>query len=179
MLRFPAIVYIILSLSISAQCFARKKYKTKIPTANSFYIIVDKSDNTLTVYDSEDWIVQYPCTFGSDDLGDKMTQGDRRTPEGKFHITSKYYHKKWNRFLMLDYPTKSDYEKFNQRKAAGLIPRDAKIGGDIGIHGTWRHEEWAVENLQPWTQGCVSMKNEDVKELYDMIAPGTVVIIRQ
>ena len=155
------------------------KKKGKISTATSYYIIIDKSDNTLTVYDSEDWVVQYPCTFGSDDLSDKMTQKDRRTPEGRFHITSKYRHKKWDRFLMLDFPTKVDYEKFNQRKAAGLISKNAKIGGSIGIHGTWQHEEWAVENLQSWTQGCVSMKNEDIEELYNMIAPGTLVIIRR
>jgi len=81
--------------------------------------------------------------------------------------------------MMLDYPTKVDYDKFNQRKASGQIPKAAKIGGSIGIHGTWPHEDWAVENLQAWTQGCVSMKNEDVQELYNMIGTGTLVIIQK
>ena len=81
--------------------------------------------------------------------------------------------------MMLDYPTQADYSKFNQRKVKGLIPASAKIGGAIGIHGTWPREEWAVENLQSWTQGCVSMKNEDVQELYQMILPGTLVIIQK
>jgi len=170
----------ILLLSLcSTILFAKTKLKEKTNAATPYYIIVDKSDNTLTVYDSEDWVVQYPCTFGSDDLGDKMTQGDRRTPEGRFHVSTKYPHKKWKCFLMLDYPTKVDYDKFNQRKAAGQIPKTAKIGGSIGIHGTWPHEDWAVENLQAWTQGCVSMKNEDVQELYDMIGTGTLVIIQK
>jgi lipoprotein-anchoring transpeptidase ErfK/SrfK len=32
--------------------------------------------------------------------------------------------------------------------------------------------------LQPWTLGCISMKNEDVSELYSMIKVGTPIIIR-
>lgn len=160
--------------------FAKVKKKEKnVTTGSQYYIVVSKSDNTLTVYDSDDWVVRYACTFGNNDIGDKMVQGDRKTPEGSFRIASKYYHNKWDRFMLLNYPTKTDYAKFNERKAMGLIPKSAKIGGAIGIHGTWPHEEWAVDYLQPWTQGCISMRNEDVEELYDMITPGTLVIIRK
>lgn len=143
------------------------------------YLVVDKSDNTITLYDAVDWLIQWPCTFGSTDLGDKMCQGDRKTPEGKYKITSKYPHQKWAKFLRIDYPTKVDYDKFEMRKQQGLLPSSAKIGGDIGIHGTWPREDWAVENLQPWTLGCISMKNSDVNELYAMVKVGTPVIIRK
>jgi lipoprotein-anchoring transpeptidase ErfK/SrfK len=169
---------VLLILFVPALLFAKRKDRTSA-SADKYYIIVDKSDNTLTVYDARDWIVQYPCTFGNTDLGDKMVEGDRKTPIGTFHILSKNIHQKWCRFMALDYPTKADYAKFNQRKAAGLIPQNAKIGGSIGIHGTWPHEEWAVENLQSWTQGCISMKNEDVEELYNMVSIGTKVIIQR
>lgn len=80
---------------------------------------------------------------------------------------------------MLDYPTAESYEKFKQRKAAGLIPQNAQIGGGVGIHGTWPHEEFAVDRYQNWTEGCISMKNEDIDELFKMIPPGTKVIIRK
>ena len=170
------------SLTLMAVCFFQMGFSPRKKVhyaAASYYVVVDKSENTLTVYDPQDWVVQFPCTFGSTDLGDKMVQGDRRTPEGRFHISSKYVHNKWDRFMRLDYPTAVDIAKFKQRQAAGIIPKTAKIGGDIGIHGTWPHEEWAVENLQSWTQGCVSMKNEDVEELYSMVGPGTLVIIQR
>lgn len=150
------------------------------PSANgALYLVVDKSDNTITLYDTDDWLIQWPCTFGSSDMGDKMMQGDRKTPEGTFSISGKYPHKKWNKFMRLNYPTKEDYAKFEDRKKRGLIPAQAKIGGDIGIHGTWPREEWAVDNLQAWTMGCISMKNEDLNELYSMIQVGTTVIIRK
>ncbi len=73
--------------------------------------------------------------------------------------------------MLLDYPTRSDYDKFNARKANGLIPKNAKIGGGIGIHGTWNHDEIAVDLYQNWTNGCISLKREDVDELYDLV-PG-------
>lgn len=144
-----------------------------------YYLVIDKSDNTLTVYDNIDWVIQYPCTFGSDDLGDKMYQGDRKTPEGSFHITRKSPHNKWHKIMMLDYPTPADRQKFNDRKRKGLIPVNAKIGGDIAIHGTWPREEFAVEYLQNWTLGCISMRNDHLDELYKMITIGTQVIIRK
>lgn len=150
------------------------------PSPNGqYYLLVNKSAHTITLFDSVDWLIEWPCTFGSKDLSDKMFQGDRRTPEGTFTITSKYKHSKWNKFMRIDYPTAADVKKFNQRKASGKIPKNAKIGGDIGIHGTWPREDFAVDYLQAWTLGCISMKNTHINELYDMVPVGTRVIIRR
>jgi murein L,D-transpeptidase YafK len=159
--------------------FAVTSFDKHAVPKSPYYIVINKSENTLTVYDNVDWIIQYPCTFGSDDLSDKMIQGDRRTPEGSFTIISKTNHKKWHKIMKIDYPTAADIQKFNQRKAAGKIPANAKIGGDIAIHGTWPREEFAVEYLQNWTLGCVSMRNDHLDELYNMVPVGTRVIIRK
>src|ERR1700712_1940846 len=51
-------------------------------TANPYYIIIDKSDYELKVYDEEGWYATYPVVFGGKDLGDKMKEGDRKTPNG-------------------------------------------------------------------------------------------------
>jgi murein L,D-transpeptidase YafK len=148
--------------------------------ANDFYLVVDKSEYELSVYDAyNNWIATYPCVFGNKNLGDKMQQGDRQTPEGEYHIIAKRPHAKWDKFFALDYPTGADIEKFNDRKAKGLIPASAKIGGEIGIHGTWRNEDFCVDLFQNWTQGCVSTKNEYIKELYTTIPVGTKVIIQK
>ena len=56
---------------------------------NPYYIIVDKSDYELKVYDDEGWFATYPIVFGSKDLNDKMKEGDKRTPEGQFKIIVK------------------------------------------------------------------------------------------
>jgi murein L,D-transpeptidase YafK len=141
------------------------------------YIVVVKSTHELKVYDKDGWYATYPVVFGSKSLDDKMMEGDRRTPEGTYHIASKRPHEKWDKMMDIDFPTKVDIEKFNERKAKGIIPKNAKIGGGIAIHGTWPHDEMAIDLMQNWTNGCISLKNEDVDELYDMLPIGTSVQI--
>ena len=59
---------------------------------NPYYIIVDKSDYELYVYDDEGWYATYPIVFGSKDLSDKMREGDKKTPDGNFKVIIKKYH---------------------------------------------------------------------------------------
>lgn len=152
----------------------------KLPGADDYYIVVEKHNYTMSIYDADDnLVVTYPATFGNKDLGDKKYEGDRRTPEGTFHITGKRIHPKWYRFLALDYPNQESYQKFFERKANGEIPSNARIGGSIGIHGTWPQEDYAVDEHQSWTQGCVSTKNIFVDEIYSQLPVGTRVEIRQ
>lgn len=152
--------------------------RTEEPTG-LIYIIVDKSDYELHVFDDEGWYATYPVVFGNQSLKDKMMEGDRNTPEGSFKITSKRPHDKWNKIMLLDYPTKESWDKFKKRKAQGLIPKSAKIGGGIGIHGTWPNDQFMVDDYRNWTQGCISLRNNDMDELYGYIQPGTRVIVRK
>jgi murein L,D-transpeptidase YafK len=145
----------------------------------SVTIVIDKSDYELSVYDSKGWYATYPVVFGNSTLNDKKIQGDKNTPEGKFSIVAKRVHEKWCRFLTLDYPTKDDIEKFNKRKEKGEIPSNASIGGGIGIHGTWPHEDFVIDRYKNWTLGCISMKNEHVTEIYAFTGVGTKVTIKK
>jgi murein L,D-transpeptidase YafK len=160
-------------LFIANTSFHEKKF------SNSFYIVIDKSKYELSVIDSEGWLATYPVVFGNGDLKDKMVDGDRETPEGLFTIVSKSKNNKWDRMLLIDYPTRSDSTKFLERKEDGLIPQNARMGGGIGIHGVWPHEDYVVDHYQNWTDGCISMKNEDVEELYNTVPVGTKVFIRK
>lgn len=142
-------------------------------------IVIDKSDYELSVYDDKGWYATYPVVFGNNSLSDKLMEGDKNTPEGTFRIISKRVHDKWCRFLALDYPTAESRERFNQRKQRGEIPANARIGGAIGIHGTWPNEDFVVDKYKNWTLGCISMKNNDVKEVYGFTTAGTQVSIRK
>jgi murein L,D-transpeptidase YafK len=152
---------------------------TKILPVGTVYIVIDKSDYELNVYDSKGWFATYPVVFGNGSLDDKKMEGDRNTPEGAFHIISKKVHDKWDRFMALDYPTTDSYEKFRERKLRGEIPATARIGGGVGIHGTWPHDDYIIDRYKNWTMGCISMKNNDVEDLYSYVPTGTRVIIRK
>lgn len=181
-------IYLILVSLIIGSVFADANYysvkKTKqirnfSKPVGTVSITIDKSDYELSIYDDLGWYATYPVVFGNNSLADKKMQGDRNTPEGIFHITNKRVHDKWSRFLAIDYPTKESYEKFNERKKKGEIPANASIGGGIGIHGTWPHDDYMIDRYLNWTLGCISMKNDDVIELYSFIKSGAQVTIRR
>lgn len=146
---------------------------------NPYYIIVDKSDYELYVYDDEGWYATYPIVFGSKDLSDKMKEGDKKTPDGEFKVILKKIHPKWGPELLLDYPNEISVQRFNERKAKGIIPKNSRIGNGIAIHATRPQEEWTIDNFYNWTDGCVSVKYTEMKDLYSYIPVGTKVTIRQ
>lgn len=141
-------------------------------------IVIDKSDYELRIYDADGWYATYPVVFGNKNKGDKMMEGDRKTPEGTFSIIIKRPHEKWAKMMLLDYPTQADQAKFAERKAKGLIPKSARIGNGIGIHGTWPNDDKAVDLEQNWTNGCISLKRPDIEELYAIIPLRTKVTIQ-
>jgi murein L,D-transpeptidase YafK len=142
-------------------------------------IVVDKSDYELYVYDSKGWFATYPVVFGSPSLDDKKMEGDKKTPEGNFKIINKKPHNKWSRFMLIDYPNQESLAKFNERKRRGEIPKGAKPGGGVGIHGTWPRDDYIVDRYKNWTLGCISLKNEDMLDLYSYIPTGTPVHIKR
>jgi len=142
-------------------------------------IVIDKSNYELYVYDKLGWFATYPVVFGNSSLEDKKMEGDRNTPEGNFKIANKRVHDKWDRYMGLDYPTAESLAKFNQRKQRGEIPKYASPGGGVGIHGTWPHEDFVIDRYKNWTNGCISLKNEDVEDLYSFISVGTPVTIQK
>jgi murein L,D-transpeptidase YafK len=159
--------------------YFNKESTRHVPKANPYYIIISKKSYELRVYDDKGWYATYPCVFGSSDFRDKYMEGDKRTPEGNFKIILKRNDSKWKYELLLNYPDAESYKKFDERKAEGLIPRNAKIGGGIAIHATRPQEEWTVDYYQNWTDGCISLKYREAADLYSYIPVGTPVTIEK
>lgn len=157
---------------------AGKDSLPKLTPENPYYIIIDKSDYELKVYDEEGWYATYPIVFGSKDLGDKMREGDKKTPDGHFKVIEKKIHPKWSYELLLDYPNDESVRRFNERKQRGLLPKNARIGNGIAIHATRPEEEWTVDNFYNWTDGCISVKYSEMKDLFSYIPVGTPVTIQ-
>ena len=157
----------------------QNKSSFKLATGgNQYRIIVSKKNYELQVFDDEGWYATYPIVFGSKDLSDKMKEGDRRTPTGSFKIIQKKINKRWGMELLLDYPNEESVKRFKERKAKGLIPKNARIGDGIAIHATRKEEEWTIDNFYNWTDGCISVKYSEMQELYDYIPVGTPVSIQ-
>ena len=83
-------------------------------------------------------------------------------------------------FLLIDYPNAESVSQIQTTKRSRTdSSADAQIGGSIGIHGTWPNEDYAVDGLQNWTEGCISTKNRYVEEIFDVLPVGTRITIRR
>ena len=146
---------------------------------NKITILIDKSDYKLSVFIDTFSIKEYPVVFGGNPVDDKLQQGDDCTPEGTFNMILKYPHKEWNKFIWINYPNDESWEKHKSAKEENLIPQDAKIGGEIGIHGVPEGFDKLIDLKFNWTLGCVSLKNKDVDEIYPYITESTEIIIQK
>lgn len=146
---------------------------------DSILILVEKQNYLVAVIYKRKRIRQYRAVFGPDPFHDKYQEGDQMTPEGWFTVKSKRYHSNWQRFILLDYPNETSWQRFRERQRKGEIPKNARIGGAIGIHGTYPSGAEMVDLGIGWTEGCVALKPKDVEDLYQFIKPGTRVYIRR
>lgn len=146
---------------------------------DSIWVLVDKGKYVVQIYYKKRLIRGYRAVFGPDPKTNKCIEGDRCTPEGWYKISDKHISGKYNKFMLLDYPTPKNYERFNKLKEEGKIPQNARIGGSVGIHGIWPRGDDMIEMGIGWTDGCVALKNADVDELYTWVRVGTRVYIRK
>jgi murein L,D-transpeptidase YafK len=145
--------------------------------SNTLRILIVKSRYELSVWSDTLEIKKYPVVFGTNPVDDKLREGDRCTPEGEFKIRSKYPHKSWTKFIWIDYPNKDSWRKHNLAIKQGLIHIDSKIGGEVGIHGVPKNCDYVIDQRQNWTWGCISLKNKDIDEIYEVINMNTMVRI--
>ncbi|QQS51609.1 MAG: L,D-transpeptidase family protein [Bacteroidota bacterium] len=135
-------------------------------------IIVDKIARKCFVYKNGREIQQYDVELGPNWVGTKIQQGDKKTPEGHYKIVKKLtngstiYHKA----LLLDYPNEDDQKRFLENKKNGTVPKGAKIGNLIEIHGNGGKGA-------DWTNGCVALTDSEMDKLFATCSEGTKVTI--
>jgi len=141
-------------------------------------IFISKEHYRLAIMARGNVIKSYPVVFGRNPVDDKLMQGDKCTPEGRFGVRAKYPHKKWNKFVWIDYPTSESWDKHRSAKSNGWIPQEASIGGEIGLHGVTANDDWLIDNKVNWTLGCISMKNSDIDEIYPYISTEMPILVK-
>jgi murein L,D-transpeptidase YafK len=142
-----------------------------------FKVSISKAKYILEIRSGNRIVKSYPVVFGFNPVEDKLAEGDGCTPEGKFKIRAKYPHKSWSKFIWIDYPNKSSWQKHQIAITTGIIPKNSKIGGSVGIHGVPKDADYLIDQKQNWTLGCISLKNKDINEIYDFVLSTTEIII--
>ncbi|MDX9725870.1 MAG: L,D-transpeptidase family protein [Bacteroidales bacterium] len=139
---------------------------------SSYAIIVDKYSRKCIVYHSGVKKYEYTAELGPNWVGDKRMKGDKATPEGLYRVTKKLGNSrtKYHKALLIDYPNAADREEFRQELAKGTLPKNARIGSLIEIHGDGGR---GVD----WTDGCVALTNSEMDVVYKIASEGTPVTI--
>ena len=114
----------------------------------------------------------YKVALGTVPVGAKEQEGDHKTPEGIYSVAAKIPHSRFHLGLLISYPNEADRERARKR--------GVKTGGSIEIHGLGEKYGWvgAAHRARDWTDGCIAVTNEEIDEIYPMVAVGTVVEIR-
>jgi len=148
-------------------------------------IIVKKRERKLLLYSAGKLVRTYRIGLGLSPVGDKVRQGDRRTPEGDFYIFTRNDKSAFYLSLGISYPNaahakrglrdglinRNQYDAITRAlKAKQIPPQNTALGGDIYIHGNGSSSDW--------TWGCVALENEDVRELFNAVPVGTPVTIQ-
>jgi murein L,D-transpeptidase YafK len=148
-------------------------------------IVVMKNKRRLELYSDGAMVRAYKVGLGLNPIPDKVSQGDRATPEGDFYVFTKHDKSAFYLSLGISYPNIEDAErglrdglisraqhdvivKAIKRKATP--PQHTALGGDIYIHGNGASSDW--------TWGCVALENEDIREMFDAVTVGTPVTIK-
>jgi hypothetical protein len=140
-------------------------------------ILIEKSNYRLTIFYNLQPIKSYPVVLGGNPTGQKLHEGDKKTPEGIFRIRAFYDHPSWSKFLWLDYPTAQSWKEHSEAKRWGKLNWSLPIGGEVGIHGVPAGKDGLIDQKANWTLGCISLKNADVIEISNHLKTGTYVEI--
>ncbi len=147
-------------------------------------IVIKKGQRQLLLFSDKKLLRTYRIGLGSSPIGDKVREGDRRTPEGDFYIFTKNDKSAYYLSLGVSYPnaahaerglrdgliTKGQYDAImHALKAKKGPPQNTALGGDIYIHGNGAQSDW--------TWGCAALENDDIRELFAAVTVGTPVTI--
>lgn len=147
-------------------------------------IKVYKGERKLEFWEDDVLQKHFAISLGFSPEGNKLRDGDGRTPEGGYYICTKNPKSRFTLFLGLSYPNQDDAarglaegliskEEFEQIYTAienrRRPPWETALGGKIGIHG--------MGTSRDWTAGCVAMEDEDIKWLWDQTEIGDAVEI--
>jgi murein L,D-transpeptidase YafK len=135
-------------------------------------VLVLKAARELHLYKNDVLLKKYHVNLGFNPIGDKVQEGDGRTPEGQYIIVWRNPKSAAYRSLHISYPNQSDIQA---AKKLGVSP-----GGDIMIHGLYNGwDNTDIPRIQPdWTYGCVAVSNAEMDELWRVVDDGTPIEIR-
>lgn len=143
--------------------YASRAVQTEMPQWGKTFVEIDISSQHVYFYQNGNCVWDSKCVTGT------ATDPDRATPTGVFAL--KY--KQRDRVLrgrINPQTGKPSYES----PVAYWMP----FNGNIGLHdANWRSSFGGNIYLKSGSHGCINLPPKNAKTLYDLITPGTVIVV--
>jgi murein L,D-transpeptidase YafK len=135
-------------------------------------VLVVKSERTLTLLSRGKVMRTYKVALGAVPLGAKQQQGDHKTPEGTYVLDRRNATSRFYKSIHISYPNAQERERATKQ---GVRP-----GGDVMVHGLPNGFGWVggKHRLTDWTDGCIAVTDEEIDEIWKLVADGTPIEIR-
>lgn len=131
-------------------------------------VLVLKAKRKMIVSRKGKKLFAFPINLGFAPVGNKVSEGDGKTPEGKYYLDMRYVRDdKFYKSYKISYPN------FEDRAIAQR--RGVKAGYGVLIHGTSPQKT----NAKDWTAGCIALANKDIDTLFKYVGDGTLIEIRK
>lgn len=115
----------------------------------------------------------YRISLGENPVGHKQREGDERTPEGDYLLDWRNPNSSFYKSIHISYP--------NAQDRARALGRGLNPGGMIMIHGrpNWLTSPVVAREYDgaDWTDGCIAVTNEEMEEIWQLVADGTPIRI--
>ena len=134
-------------------------------------VVVQKAERRLILFRGDTELTAYDVALGRNPNGHKQREGDGRTPEGRYRIDWRNPQSRYHLSLHISYPAPADRARAAER---GEDP-----GGMIMIHGlpNGLGALGAAGLVHDWTEGCIAVTNEAIRDIWRRVADGTPIEI--
>jgi murein L,D-transpeptidase YafK len=135
-------------------------------------VVIEKAARKLHLIRDGEPFRTFRIALGIRPVGDKLQEGDFRTPEGRYTLDSRNPNSDYFLSIHISYPNAADRREASE---LGVDP-----GGAIMIHGQpnapSRSETYY--QTQDWTNGCIAVSNSDMIDIWLMTGEDTPIEIR-
>lgn len=157
---------------LSAAGIARADFAEPLSLPAADKILVVKSERRLFLYRGPEVLRSYRVSLGLNPRGHKEREGDYRTPEGLYRLSKRNSRSAFFLSIKISYPAPSDiaWAKANRWP----------VGGSIMIHGLPNNPSHSEQYYATtdWTNGCISLSNADMLELWSLVDRQAIIEIK-
>jgi len=134
-------------------------------------VLIKKSERKLFLMKKDRILKSVNISLGLVPKGDKLSEGDFRTPEGSYKLTDRNPASDFFLSILISYPNGVDN---HEAERLGLSP-----GGQIMIHGQPNDPSHSPDYYlwTDWTDGCIAVSNSNMVDIWLMTDNNTPIDI--